>query len=71
VIAPAGTQRRLIEQLHGDFARALRRPNVRELFARQGAEPTPDSTPGEFSALMQYDYARYRTIITKAQIRVE
>jgi tripartite-type tricarboxylate transporter receptor subunit TctC len=71
VIVPTGTPRRLIEQLHGDVARALQRPNVRELFARQGAEPTPDSTPGEFSALMKYDYARYRTIITKAQIKVE
>ncbi len=71
VIVPAGTPRRLIEQLHGDLSRALQRPNVRELFARQGATPTPDSTPGEFSALMQYDYARYRTIIQKAQIKVE
>lgn len=71
VIVPTGTPRRLIEQLHGDLARALLRPNVRELFARQGAEPTPDSTPAEFSALMKYDYARYRTIITKAQIKVE
>ena len=71
VIVPTGTPRRLIEQLHGDFVRALRRPGVRELFARQGAEPTPDSTPGEFSALMQYDYARYRQIIKKANIKVE
>ncbi|MGH8618621.1 MAG: Bug family tripartite tricarboxylate transporter substrate binding protein, partial [Burkholderiales bacterium] len=48
VIVPAGTPRRLIEQLHGDLVRALRRPGVRDLFARHGAEPTPDSTPGEF-----------------------
>jgi tripartite-type tricarboxylate transporter receptor subunit TctC len=71
IVAPAGVPRRLVEQLHGEISRALRRERVRDLFARQGAEPTPDSTPDVFFELMRSDYPRYREIMQKAEIRVE
>ena len=69
IVAPAGTPRRIVEQLHGDVVRALRRPDVREQFARQGAEPTADSTPAAFMQLMRTDLLRYQAIIREADIR--
>src|SRR5262249_56298617 len=37
IVAPKGTPRRIVEQLHGDIVRGLRKPELRELFARRGA----------------------------------
>lgn len=69
IVAPAGTPRRIVEQLHGDVVRVLRRPEVREQFARQGAEPTAESTPAGFMQLMRVDLLRYQAIIRAADIK--
>jgi tripartite-type tricarboxylate transporter receptor subunit TctC len=63
IVAPAGTPRRIVEQLHGDIVRVLRKPAVREQFMRQGAESTPESTPDGFMRLMQSEYLRYRMLV--------
>lgn len=69
IVAPAGTPRRVVEQLHGDIIRVLRRPDVREQFARQGAEPTARSMPDHFMRLMQTEYLRYQSLIRDAGIK--
>jgi len=69
IVAPKGTPRRIVEQLHGDIVRALRKPGLRELFARQGAETTPDSTPDGFTRLMQSEYLRYQQLMREEGIK--
>ena len=71
IVAPRGTPRRIVEQLHGDIVRWLRKASLRELFVRQGAETTPDSTPDGFSRLMQDEYLRYQALIRKGSLRPE
>ena len=68
IVAPMGTPRRIVEQLHGDIVRALRKPALRDQFVRQGAESTPESTPDGFTRLMQSEYLRYRTLIRREHI---
>ena len=68
IVAPRGTPRRIVEQLHGDIVRALRKAGLRGLFMRQGAESTPESTPDGFARLMQNEYLRYRTLIRQERI---
>lgn len=68
IVAPAGTPRRIVEQLHGDIVRVLRKPAMREKFVRQGAESTPESTPDGFMRLMQSEYLRYRTLVRQEGI---
>jgi tripartite-type tricarboxylate transporter receptor subunit TctC len=63
IVAPAGTPRRIVEQLHGDIVRVLRKPALRAQFVRQGAESTPESTPDGFTRLMQSEYLRYRALV--------
>jgi len=63
IVAPRGTPRRIVEQLHGDIVRGLRRAALRELFVRQGAESTPESTPDGFMRLMQEEYLRYQVLM--------
>jgi tripartite-type tricarboxylate transporter receptor subunit TctC len=71
IVAPKGTPRRVVEQLHGDIVRGLRRAGLRKLFLRQGAESTPESTPDGFMRLMQEEYLRYQALIREGGIRPE
>ena len=68
IVAPRGTPRRIVEQLHGDIVRALHKAALRGLFVRQGAESTPESTPDGFTRLMQSEYLRYQTLIRQERI---
>lgn len=70
IVAPAGTHRRIVEQLHGDIVRILRKPDVREQFSRQGADANVDSTPDGFMRLMRVQYLRYRQLVREAGIDV-
>ena len=71
IVAPRGTPRRIVEQLHGDIVHALRKSALREMFASQGAETTPEDTPDGFMRLMQEEYLRYQALIREAGIRLE
>jgi len=67
IVAP----RRVVEQLHGDIVRGLRKAGLRELFQRQGAESTPEGTPDGFTRMMQNEYVRYQAMIREGGIRPE
>jgi tripartite-type tricarboxylate transporter receptor subunit TctC len=71
LVAPQGTSRRVVEQLHGDTLNALRNPELRRRFASQGAETAPDGTPEGFMRLMQQEYLRFGAIIQAGTIRPE
>jgi tripartite-type tricarboxylate transporter receptor subunit TctC len=71
IVAPRGTPRRIVEQLHGDIVRGLRKAALREMFVRQGAESTPESTPDGFSRLMHIEYLRYQALIREGGIKPE
>jgi tripartite-type tricarboxylate transporter receptor subunit TctC len=71
VVAPRGTPRRVVEQLHGDIVRGLRKASLRELFLRQGAESTPEGTPDGFTRLMSNEYLRYQALIREGGIKPE
>jgi tripartite-type tricarboxylate transporter receptor subunit TctC len=71
IVAPKGTPRRIVEQLHGDIVRGLRKAALRELFVRQGAESTPESTPEGFTRLMRGEYLRYQALIREGGIKPE
>ncbi len=71
IVAPRGTPRRIVEQLHGDIVSGLRKAALRKLFLRQGAESTPESTPDGFMRLMQEEYLRYQALIREGGIKPE
>ncbi|MBI4203578.1 MAG: hypothetical protein HY527_01015, partial [Betaproteobacteria bacterium] len=70
IVAPRGTPRRIVEQLHGDIVRALRKAALRDQFMRQGAESMPETTPDGFTRLMQNEYLRYQMLIRQEGITV-
>jgi tripartite-type tricarboxylate transporter receptor subunit TctC len=68
IVAPKGTPRRIVEQLHGDVVKALRKTALRSSFVRQGAETTPESTPDGFNRLMHVEYLRYQSLIRRESV---
>ena len=71
IVAPVGTPRRVVEQLHGDIVVALRHAPLRKRFLHQGAESTPESTPDGFMRHMQEEYLRFEEMIRGSGIRPE
>ncbi|MBC7779433.1 MAG: tripartite tricarboxylate transporter substrate binding protein [Proteobacteria bacterium] len=63
IIAPPALPKPLATKIYGDINRVLKAPETRERFARQGADPTFESTPESFLAMMKSEYARYTKLV--------
>src|SRR3989449_9455845 len=61
LLAPAGTPRPVIAKLHGEIARALQSPEVRERVASFGFEPV-GNTPEEFADFIKADIAQWARV---------
>ena len=70
VLAPAGTDRRTLERLHGEFVAVLRMPDVVDAFAKAGADPL-SNTPREFDAYLRSEIARWTKVIRAAGVKAE
>lgn len=68
IVAPRGTPRRIVEQLHGDIVRELRKGRTRDAFVRHGAESVGDSTPDGFNRLMHEEYLRYEALLRAERV---
>jgi tripartite-type tricarboxylate transporter receptor subunit TctC len=70
LMAPAGTPREVIAKIHGDVAKALQMPDVRERLAGMGAEPSGES-PAELTARIKAEYDRWGEVVRKANIKAD
>jgi len=70
IVAPRGTPRRIVDQLHGDIVRILRKPAVQEQFARQGADAVTEGTPDSFMHLMRVQYLRYQQLVRETRFEL-
>ena len=70
LMAPAGTPRGVIAKIHGDVAKALQMPDVRERLAGMGAEPSGES-PAELTARIKAEYDRWGEVVRKANIKAD
>jgi tripartite-type tricarboxylate transporter receptor subunit TctC len=70
LMAPAGTPREVIAKIHGDVAKALQTPDVRERLAGMGAEPSGES-PAELAARIKAEYDRWGEVVRKANIKAD
>lgn len=70
IMAPAGTPQQIIERLNVAISTAIKRSDVVELWAKQGAAPM-SMTPAEFDKFLRGDIAKWanvvKTIDSKAQ----
>ncbi len=66
---PAGTPADRINRLQQSVAKALEQPDVRTTLAGLGVDPVGD-TPAHFGAYIKAEQARWRKLITDADIRM-
>ncbi|HSW15595.1 MAG TPA: tripartite tricarboxylate transporter substrate binding protein [Ramlibacter sp.] len=69
-LMPAGVPKPIVEKFAAEMTRTLASPQVKETLAAQGLEPYP-TTPAQFTALMDSDYAKYGKLIRDAGIKAE
>jgi tripartite-type tricarboxylate transporter receptor subunit TctC len=70
VLAPARTQRAIVDTLNREIVKITRIPELRERLAADGAEPAGTS-PEEFAAHIKRELARWAKVIEQAHIRPE
>ena len=67
VLAPAGTPKEIIDLLQREIAAILQLPDVKEKVLTLGFEPS-GITPGEFSAYIKAEIAKWRKVIEDGKI---
>ena len=70
LMAPAGTPDAVIARLHKETLAVLASPEVREFFAKQGADVVT-SSPAEFAAMVKTERARWAEVIRTSGAKVD
>jgi tripartite-type tricarboxylate transporter receptor subunit TctC len=70
VMSRAGTPQPVIDNLHGDITRILKRVDVREKLEALGGEIV-GSTPSEFAAYLKAEIAKWDRVAKTANIRLD
>ncbi len=70
VFAPAGTPRPIINKVHDEVVKIIRKPDVAARFSELGADPV-GNTPAEFSKQIDSDIKMWAKVIKQAGIRAD
>lgn len=66
MLAPAGTQREILEKISRDIHTVLNSPEIKDLLSRQGIVPVT-SSPEDFTSLLKNDTARFSRLLPSLQ----
>ncbi len=69
-LAPAKTPAAIVAKLHAEVARVLGTPDVKKIFANEGAEAVGNS-PQEFAAIVKSETAKWAKVIKTAGIKID
>jgi tripartite-type tricarboxylate transporter receptor subunit TctC len=70
VMAPAGTPAAIVQKLNAEIVRVVDRPEVRQAWAQQGAEPLAMS-PAEFDTFLRADIAKWAEVVKLSGAKVD
>ncbi len=70
IFVPAKTPREIVARLHGEIAKAIQVPKVRDFLRSSGYEPD-GSGPAQFRKMIEADFKRYGEVIRAAGIKAE
>ena len=70
LFAPAGTPKEIVARLADETAKVVQRPEIREAIASLGGEPV-GNTPAAFAAIVKGDLAKWRKVVTEANVKVD
>ncbi|CAN5757706.1 tripartite tricarboxylate transporter substrate binding protein [soil metagenome] len=66
IVAPAGTPPDRVAKLNQAFVEVLDTPKVKQLFASQGLEPAPSSTPQQLGKFIQAQMTKWAGVVKQA-----
>lgn len=64
------TPPQIVDQLYRETARAIKQPEIRDRFLREGADPI-GSTPAEFSALVKTEFYKFAKVVKDSGIKID
>ena len=70
IMAPAGTPAPVVDKINDEINKVLRRPETKEAWVKQGAEPLV-MTPAEFDKYLRGDIEKWSKVIQTAGIKVQ
>jgi tripartite-type tricarboxylate transporter receptor subunit TctC len=70
LMAPAGTPKAIVDKLNAEINKVLGKAEVKEMWAKQGAEPLI-MTPAEFDTYLRGDIEKWAKVIQSAGIKVQ
>jgi tripartite-type tricarboxylate transporter receptor subunit TctC len=70
IMAPAGTPQAIVDKLNAEINKVLEKPEVKEAWGKQGAEPMI-MTPAEFDKYLRGDIDKWAKVIQTAGIKVQ
>lgn len=71
IVAPAGTPLDRIAKLNQAFVDVLATPKVKQLFASQGLEPAPSSTPQQLGKFIQAQTIKWASVVKQAGAQLD
>ena len=71
IVAPAGTPPDRIAKLNQAFVDVLATPKVKQLFASQGLEPAPSSTPQQLGKFIQAQVTKWAGVVKQAGAQLD
>ena len=70
MFVPANTPAPIVDLLYKETTRALKQPEIRERFIKEGADPI-GSTPAEFSALVKAEFVKFAKVVKDSGAKLE
>ena len=70
IMAPKGTPQTVVDKLNAEIGKVLQRPDVKETWAKQGAEPML-MTPAEFKAYLEKDIEKWAEVVKVSGAKVQ
>ena len=70
MFVPANTPTPIVDLLYKETTRALKQPEIRERFIKEGADPI-GSTPAEFSALVKAEFVKFAKVVKDSGAKLE
>ena len=71
IVAPAGTPADRVAKLNQAFVEVLATPKVKALFAAQGLEPAPASTPEQLGKFIGLQMTRWSTVVKQSGAQLD
>ena len=71
LVAPAGTPAAVVDRIHAEVQKILKRPDVLEKLASEGSTAATESTPSQFAEYIRSEHGKWGALIREANIKLD